>query len=118
MADGSLANAVLYAHMALVLGNAIANSSCVVYTNDARMKLAEKRYLYPDVSLACEEQAGTLLTNPVVVIEILSPTTEKHDRGAKFNGYIAIPSLQEYVLIGSESPLIEVHRRDGNFWRP
>jgi Uma2 family endonuclease len=54
-----------------------------VYTSDARMKLAEKRSLYPDVTVACEEQTGRLLTSPVVVIDVLSPTTEKRERGAK-----------------------------------
>ena len=118
MAGGSLAHATLCARMAPVLGNALDDSSYSVYTSDARMKLAEKRSLYPDVTVACEEQTGMLLTNPVVVIEVLSPTTEKRDRGTKFNAYKALPSVQEYVLIGSEYPMIEVHRRDGNFWRP
>ena len=54
-----------------------------VYTSNARMKLAEKRSLYPDVTVACEEQTGRLLTSPVVVIDVLSPTTEKRERGAK-----------------------------------
>jgi len=72
------------ARMAPVLGNTLADSSCSVYTSNARMKLAENRYLYPDVRVACEEQTGTLLSNPLVVIVVLSPTTEKRDRGAKF----------------------------------
>jgi Uma2 family endonuclease len=58
-----------------------------------------------------------MLTNPVVVIEVLSPTTEKRDRGAKFKAYKALPSVQEYVLIGSVDQAIEVHRREGTFWR-
>lgn len=107
-----------YARKALVLGNALADSSYSVYTSDARMKLVEKRYLYPDVTVACEEQTGTLLTNPVVVIDVLSPTTEKRDRGAKFNAYKVLPSVQEYVWMGSEYPGLEVHRHEGNFWRP
>src|SRR6266496_4302175 len=81
------------------------------------MKLADRQYLYPDLTVACGEQAGTMLTSPVVVIEVLSPTTEKRDRGAKFKTYKALPSVQEYVLIGSEYRAIEVHQREGNFWR-
>jgi len=81
------------------------------------MQLAEKRYLYPDVLVACGEQTGTMLTNPTVVIEVLSPTTEKRDRGAKFKTYKALPTIQEYVLVGSEYQAIEVHRREGTFWR-
>jgi Uma2 family endonuclease len=85
MAGRSQAHATVRARMAPVLGNALDDSSYSVYTSDARMKLAEKRSLYPNVSVACEEQTGTLLTNPIVVIDVLSPTTEKRDRGAKFN---------------------------------
>ena len=73
--------------MALLLGNALASSPCMVYTSDARLQLAERQYLYPDLVVACGEQSGTMLINPTVVIEVLSPTTEKRDRGAKFNDY-------------------------------
>ena len=118
MAGGSVAHAALCARLASLLDQALADGPCMVYTSDARMQLAEKRYLYPDVTVACGEQTGTMLTNPVVVIEVLSPTTEKRDRGAKFKAYKALPSVQEYVLIGSEYKAIEVHWRDGNFWRP
>jgi Uma2 family endonuclease len=117
MAGGSLTHAALCARMISLLDQALADGPCMVYTSDARMKLAEKRYLYPDGIVASDEQTGTMLTNPVVVIEVLSPTTEKRDRGAKFQAYKALPSAEEYVLIGSEHRTIEVHWRDGNFWR-
>jgi Uma2 family endonuclease len=48
---------------------------------------------------------------------VLSPTTEKRDRGAKFKTYKTLPSVQEYMLIGSEYKAIEVHRREGHFWK-
>ncbi len=117
MAGGSIAHAALGARMAALLVNALADSPCTVYTSDARLQLAEKRYLYPDVTVACGEQTGMMLTNPVVVIEVLSPTTEKRDRGTKFSAYKTLLSLQEYVLIGSEERTIEIRRREGNFWR-
>jgi Uma2 family endonuclease len=117
IAGGSVTHAALCARMASLLDQALADGSCMVYTSDARMKLAERQYFYPDVTVACGEQAGTMLTNPIVVIEVLSPTTEKRERGVKFKAYKALPSLQEYVLIASEYKAIEVHWRDGNFWR-
>jgi Uma2 family endonuclease len=117
MAGGSIAHAALCARMASLLDQALADSPCMVYTSDARVKLAERQYFYPDLTVACSEQAGTMLTSPVVVIEVLFPTTEKRDRGAKFKTYKALPSVQEYMLIGSEYRAIEVHRREGNFWR-
>jgi Uma2 family endonuclease len=117
MAGGSVAHAALCARMASLLDQALIDGSCMVYSSDARMKLSDRQYLYPDLTVACSEQAGTMLTSPVVVIEVLSPTTEKRDRGAKFKTYKALPSVQAYVLIGSEYRAIEVHQREGNFWR-
>jgi len=69
------------------------------------------------VALACgaleydsEDPAHTTLTNPVLIVEVLSVTTEKGDRGNKWMHYQRIPSLQEYVLV-SQDPRIEVYRR-------
>ena len=117
MAGGSVAHAALCARIATLVNVALGDSPCMAYTSDARVKLAEKRYLYPDVTVSCGQEAGSMLANPTVVIEVLSPTTEKRDRGAKFNAYKALPSVYEYMLIGSEYKTIEVHRREGNFWR-
>ena len=117
MAGGSINHAAICACMASILYQALTSSSCMVYTSDARMKLAERQYLYPDITIACGEQSGTMLNNPVVVIEVLSPTTEKRDRGAKLRIYKTLPSVQEYILIGSEYKEIVVHRREGRFWK-
>jgi Uma2 family endonuclease len=117
MAGGSIAHAALCARVATILNVALAESSCMAYSSDARLKLAERQYYYPDVTVACGEQTGTSLSNPVLVIEVLSPSTEKRDRGAKFRAYKAQSSVQEYMLIGSTYKAIEVYRRDGNFWR-
>lgn len=51
------------------------------------------------------------------MIEVFSPTTEKRDRGAKFTTYKSLASVQEYLLIGREYRAIEVHRREGRFWK-
>lgn len=117
MAGGSIAHAALSARVSTILNVALAESSCMAYTSDARLQLAERQYYYPDVTVACDEQTGTTLTNPVLVIEVLSPSTEKRDRGAKARAYKAHPSVQEYMLIGSTNKAIEIHRREGNFWR-
>lgn len=117
VAGGSVAHAALCARLVTLVNVAPKDSPCMVYTGDARIKLAERQYLYPDVTVSCDEEAGSMLANPTVIIEVLSPTTEKSDRGAKFQSYKALPSLQEYVLIGSEYRTVEVHRREGDFWR-
>src|SRR6266849_1559682 len=117
MAGGSVGHAALCARVATLVNVALGDSPCMAYTSDARMRLAEMRYLYPDVTVACDQEAGSVLANPTVVIEVLSPTTEKRDRGAKFKVYKTLPSVQEYVLIGSEVQEIIVYRRESN-WRP
>jgi len=119
LAGGSTAHAAISARVAAVLDDVLAadDSGCMVYTSDAKVKLAEGHYFYPDVTVACGEQDAAMLTNPVVVIEVLSPATEKRDRGAKFKAYKQVLSLQEYVLIGSQYKGIDVYRREGVFWK-
>lgn len=96
---------------------------CRVYPSDMRVKVAQTGiYTYPDISIVCEpprfedDQQDTLL-NPVVLIEVLSPSTENYDRGKKFQHYRTLESLQEYLLIAQDSPHIEHYRRQtDNQW--
>ena len=118
MAGGSLAHAALCVRLGGMLDQALADGPCVAYSSDVKLKVGTTRhYFHPDVSVACSNHAGNMLTDPVVVIEVLSPATEKRDRGAKFAVYKTLPSVQEYVLIGSEVQEIIVYRRESN-WRP
>jgi len=117
MAGGSVAHADVCAQLTYLLVGALRGKPCRAYTSDARMKLAERQYYYPDIAVACGQQTGSMLQNPTVVIEVLSPTTEKRDRGAKFKTYKTLPTVQEYMLVGSEKKVIELYRREGNSWR-
>ncbi len=91
---------------------------CTVFQSDMRVRIAATgRATYPDVSMVCgpieydaEDAARTTITNPVLIVEVLSVTTEKGDRGNKWMHYQRIPSLQEYVLV-SQEPRIEIFRR-------
>ena len=118
MAGGSLAHAALCVRLGSLLDQSLADSSCMVYSSDVKLKIGNARhYFHPDLSVACGDQTGKMLTEPVVVIEVLSPATEKRDRTAKLAVYKALPSVQEYLLIGSEAQEIIVYRRESN-WRP
>jgi len=95
---------------------------CEVYVTDMRVKVERTgMYTYPDVVGLCEEprfedeNADTLL-NPSVIIEVLSPSTERYDRGEKFAHYRRLESLQEYVLITQDVWRIDHYRRDGDSW--
>jgi Uma2 family endonuclease len=78
-------------------------------------------YTYPDVTVACEppeyddDQRDTLL-NPTLLIEVLSPSTEVYDRGAKFAHYRRLPSLREFWSVSTNYPLVERYVRDGELW--
>jgi Uma2 family endonuclease len=93
-------------------------AGCTVFQSDMRIRVAVTgRATYPDVSMVCgpieydpEDTARTTITNPVLIVEVLSVTTEKGDRGNKWMHYQRIPSLQEYVLV-SQEPRIEIFRR-------
>ena len=118
MAGGSLAHTALCVRLGGMLDQALADGPCMAYSSDVKLKVSTTRhYFHPDVSVACESHAGNLLTDPIIIIEVLSPATEKRDRGAKFAVYKTLPSIQEYVLIGSEAQEIIVYRRESN-WRP
>ncbi len=95
------------------LGLQLDDRSCEVYPNDMRVKVSPTGlYTYPDVTVVCDEpqfedeQIDTLL-NPMVLIEVLSKSTETYDRGKKFGHYRRIDSLQEYVLVAQQEPHVE-----------
>lgn len=120
MASESIALPALCARVGSILGNALnalEESSCRIFS-DIRTKLGERRYLYPDVVVACSEQKGPMIISPTVVIEIISPITERRDHGVKLDAYRASPSVQECILVAGEYPAIEVYRREGGLWRP
>jgi len=89
--------------------------SCVVYSSDLRIKIEMAgAYVYPDISVARGEaliEDNDVLLNPKLVIEVLSDSTERCDRGAKFELYRRIPSLQEYLMIHQAKPLVEHYTR-------
>jgi Uma2 family endonuclease len=95
---------------------------CEIFSNDMRVKISESGdYTYPDVVVACgdvqfeDAELDTLLT-PTVIIEVLSPSTERNDRGPKFTSYRQLPSLQEYMLVAQDRPSVEHYVRQGERW--
>jgi len=103
----------------LIIGNALAELKqqlrgglCKVHANDLRVLAADGLQTYPDVLVVCGEPAFAdehrdMVTNPKLIIEVLSPTTESYDRGRKFESYRTIPSLEEHVLVSQERPHVE-----------
>lgn len=90
---------------------------CIAMSNDLRLKVESKKvsYRYPDVMVICGEphfiENRKTIDNPTVVIEVLSPSTALEDRNAKFDEYIQLNSVQEYILISQDEPKVERFKR-------
>lgn len=105
------------------LNQALRHEPCRVYPSDMRVRCPSGLRTYPDVSVACgqpqfEDERRDTLLNPLAILEVLSASTEKYDRGNKFENYQAIPSLREYVLVHQDRMRVEHYsRRDsGDDW--
>ncbi len=120
LAGGTGNHALIGGNMIGELRNALRGSPCRVYTSDMKVRLSESRYVYPDITVSCDaRERGTddILLYPHLVIEVLSPGTEAYDRGKKFGYYRACPTIEEYVLVDTQQPFVEVYRRENGFWR-
>lgn len=84
-----------------------------------RVRIPTDLYTYPDVSIVCgsprfEGDQEDILLNPLVLFEVLSPSTEAYDRGRTFIHYQTVPSLKEYVLVAQDRPRIDHFARQGD----
>ena len=104
------------------LRNQLKGSACEVYTNDMRLKvISAGLYTYSDVLVVCDEprfedDSFDSLLNPTALFEILSPSTEAYDRGAKFGYYRQLDSMHEYTLVSQDCMRVEHYLRQGSQW--
>ncbi len=119
MAGASRWHNVIVGNLVRRLSEALDDRPCEVYPSDMRVRCPNGLGTYPDVSVACdpefEDHHGDTLLNPVVIVEVLSPSTESCDRGTKFQAYRGLNSLKEYVLVSQEKPFIEHYLRQSEF---
>jgi len=86
-----------------------------------RVRIPDGPYYYPDVTVApsppqLEDEVADTLLNPLVIVEVLSPSTEEHDRGEKLDNFRLIPSLSHYIIIAQDRVWVDHHRRSGRRW--
>ena len=120
MSGGTPEHAALEAAMAGEFRNALeaAGKPCRVYSANLRARVEATDFAcYPDASVVCGKLETSAVnrnaaTNPTLVVEVLSDSTESYDRGIKASHYRHIPSIREYVLVSQHSPLIEVWRKN------
>ncbi len=120
LAGGRLSHSRIKLNLAVLLSNLLQGSACQVFDSDAQVRLSEKRYVFPDVTVTCDprdEGTDDAIRYPRLIVEVLSPSTEVYDRDQKFAYYRACSTVEEYVLVNTRYQSIEVRRRGKNqFW--
>jgi Uma2 family endonuclease len=124
MSGGSRTHGMISTNIVISLGNSVRGSRCRAFTGDTAVWTpALPPYRYPDVSAACGElqfkniNGLDALINPILVVEVTSPSTIGRDEGEKFLAYQAIPTLREYLLVSQDGPHVTHYTlRDNGAW--
>lgn len=125
MSGGTVIHSRIIVNCIRGIGNRLVGKSCDVYDSNLRVRITRGRlYSYPDATVICggpiidpDDRSGETVTNPQLVLEVLSPSTELYNRRTKFDRYRELESFREYVLISQESPRVETYfRRDDGSW--
>lgn len=123
MAGGTRRHNRISRNVTRLLDERLEDGTCQVYTSDMKLRLANERdHAYPDASVTCDprdlvDEEPDYISYPCLIVEVLSQSTAQYDRDAKFDLYRERGTLQEYVLIETDYPQIEVRTRaDDNSW--
>ena len=119
LAGGSPDRSIIIANLTATIKGPLKGGQCRVYNSDVQLKLSEKRYVFPDITISCDQRDRNqkeTIRYPRVVVEVLSPSTEATDRGKKAAYYRACPTVQEYVMVDSEEVFVELHRHEEERW--
>ena len=121
ISGASRAHSLITSNISNTLYNQLAASDCEVHSSDMRVQPSPIAYFYPDVVVACgeprfEDDAYDTLLNPIVIVEVLSPSTAAYDRGEKFEHYQQLTSLRDYILVSQHRLCVEHYQRQNQHW--
>jgi Uma2 family endonuclease len=121
MSGVSLQHGRLQLNLLVELMTRLRGSECEAILSDVRVRVSPSMYVYPDLSVICgppilADENQDILLNPVVIFEVLSPSTEKYDRGLKFQNYRTMDTLKDYILVDQEKIRIEHYIRHTAGW--
>jgi Uma2 family endonuclease len=121
MSGGTLDHSAIGGNIVGALSDLLDGSPCRVFNSDAKALLSATRWVFPDATVTCDDRdrgSADEIGAPRLIFEVLSETTEAHDRGRKFRWYRACASIEEYVLVATDRRQIEVFRRhpDADIW--
>ena len=120
MSGGSGRHNTIIFNINTSLGAQIRGGRCRGYSNSQRVLVDRTGlYTYPDIVIVCGEPVyahGDTLTNPTLIVEVLSPSTENYDKGKKFDHYRRIPTFVEYLLVAQDRVNVQHHVKEENRW--
>jgi len=119
MAGGTANHDTIKSNIQRILWNLLRGSNCRAYSSDMKVYISETRYFHPDVTVTCDPRdRGRVqaIQSPRLIVEVLSPTTELTDRTWKLKNYCAHLTIEEYVLVDSQSLKIESYHKEQNRW--
>lgn len=117
MAGGTERHALISSNALIAIGNALRNHPCRIYGSDMKLHIAAwNKFCYPDIQVLCTDSRRyeKYVEGPILIMEVLSATTESYDRGMKFEHYRAIPELRHYLLLSQNRPHAEIFTRHEN----
>ncbi len=124
MAGASMPHNYIVSNLIIKIGGVLKGSQGNIFTSDLRVyNPTSESFTYPEATIICGkpemvDNKMDTIKNPTVIIEVMSPSTEQTDRGAKFFNYMQIPSLQEYLLISSTSVFsLSARKQADNSWK-
>ena len=122
MTGASRRHGLVCVNLAAKLRPLLQHTTCQLFASDMKVRLeihGKTLFYYPDLVLSCdpEDREDYFSTRPCLLVEVLSPHTERLDRREKLLSYITIGSLQEYLIVAQDEPRIEVYRRRQD-WLP
>ncbi len=117
MTGGSAAHVTIAMNIGFALRQALRGRGCRPFGSDMKV-IANGTVRYPDVSVVCQpiDDRTDRIVEPVVIIEVASPTTERLDRGRKKFDYFATPSVRQYAIVAQDERLIDLYTRSDAGW--
>src|SRR5271166_2154019 len=118
MTGGTYGHSAIQRNLAIAVGGRLRGKPCQFHGSDLKFQVAEGHVRYPDGMVVCSpvDRTATVVHHPVVVFEVLSPSTTRNDRIVKAREYQATPSVQRYVMLEQDSVNAVVYARSGEAW--
>ena len=121
MSGGTLDHSAISMNIGRALGNVLVPRGCRIYGSDAKIHTGNGVNTFPDIFVICGQSQfymgkTDVAINPLLIVEVLSPSTEGYDRGEKFEHYKTVASLQDYLLVTQDEARVELFSlRDGTW---